>query len=537
MRRWLKATHGPFFELLRHFLLRFFDSELVTHPGQMAPVLIGALPLVFQWFFLLIPPLAHKYVHLRNLPVRGPYLDALRADELWLITLMMSVIGLLTAIKWQSLFPDLRDYRVLGTLPLRPVQIFGAKLTALLLVAAAALVAINFLPTFGFPALTHSPLAPHAIASVAGCCFFFFGLVALQGVLLNLLRPRAFGRVTGSLQGLLVGVMLGLVVMSFSIEPRITGWLIGSVWGRWLPPVWFLGLYQTLAGDAEPVLANRATIGLECAVVLALLSYLVSYQRHRTLLLETGRARRRWLIAGPSRSPRQQAVTAFMMHTIGRSSYHRTIMLAYGGLGFALLVTGLAALKSATADFVYYHLLAVLLLLAGSRHLFSRPIELKANWIFQIMERDGRIDWMRAMDRLVLVFGAAPLILLPLPFELHLLGMMRGLAEVALLTALGLLAYEWTFFHWNKLPFTCSHLPGRTPIWIVLGTLGLLGALGLLHSALVAALNSIAWFPLLVGLVFIWARVRIARRQNWEATRLKFEEAPDVEVEALSLLR
>ena len=506
MRQWLRATHGPFFELLRHFLLRFFDSEVVTHPGQMAPVLIGLLPVFFQWFFLLIPPLRKKYAYLLHLPTRGLYHQALRADELWMITLMMGLIGLLTAIKWQSLFPDLRDYRALGTLPLRPFQMFGAKLTALLLVAAAALVTINLLPTFGFPALSGSPWQPQAIASAAGCSFFFFGLVALQGVLLNVLRPRAFGRVTGTLQGLLVGVMLGLVVLSFSIEPRVTDYLVRTEWGRWLPPVWFLGLYQTLAGDAEPVLANRATAGLEWAIGLALASYLVSYHRHRTLLMETGRTRRRWLIAGLSRSPRQQAITAFMMHTLGRSYSHRTILMGYAGLGFALLITGIATMKSATQDFVYYHLLAILLLLVGARHLFSRPAELKANWVFQIMEREGRVEWMQAMDRLVLVFGAAPLVLIPLPFEIHLLGM-RGWAEAALLVALGLVAYEWTFFHWNKLPFTCSYLPGRTPIWLVLGILGILAAIGLLHSVLVAALYGVAWFPLLLGLTFIWTRV------------------------------
>jgi hypothetical protein len=38
-REWLAETHGPTFELLRHFLLRFFDSELVTSPGHTAVAL------------------------------------------------------------------------------------------------------------------------------------------------------------------------------------------------------------------------------------------------------------------------------------------------------------------------------------------------------------------------------------------------------------------------------------------------------------------------------------------------------------------
>ncbi|HEY1947921.1 MAG TPA: hypothetical protein VGG97_12985, partial [Bryobacteraceae bacterium] len=275
MKEWFRETHGPGFELLRHFVRRFFDSDLVTTPGQMTTVLIGTLPVFFQWFLLFIMPLHRKYQHLSHLSTPHPYREAVRADELWLITLMMSAVGLLTAIKWQSLFPDLRDYRALGALPLRPRQIFAAKLAALLVVAAGVMVTLNFLPSFGFPALSagrwafQSSLAlrvwAHAGASLAACAFFFFGLIALQGVLLNLLPPRVFGRVTGYLQGCLVAVMLGLLVMSFSVEARITNVLLQPEWARWLPPVWFLGLYQSLSGDTDPamrVLANHAEAAL-----------------------------------------------------------------------------------------------------------------------------------------------------------------------------------------------------------------------------------------------------------------------------------
>ena len=120
------------------------------------------------------------------------------------------------------------------------------------------------------------------------------------------------------------------------------------------------------------------------------------------------------------------------------------ILMGYGGLGFALLLTGVVAMEAAfppsqviAADFVYYHILALLFLLAAARHLFSLPTELKANWIFQIMEGEGRVEWMRAVDRFVLLCGAAPLLLVPLPIELRLLGW-RGIADAGLILAVGL---------------------------------------------------------------------------------------------------
>ncbi len=127
MKEWLTETHGPGFELLRHFLRRFFDSDLITTPDHMIGVLIVAVPVFFQWFFLLMGPLRRKYAYLSYLQAPGPYRSAVRADELWLITLMMSAIGVLTAIKWQSLFPNLRDYQALGSLPLFGDAQFSAQ--------------------------------------------------------------------------------------------------------------------------------------------------------------------------------------------------------------------------------------------------------------------------------------------------------------------------------------------------------------------------------------------------------------------------
>ena len=194
---------------------------------------IGALSLLLPWFPLFAQPLKFKYAHFSSLATPGPYQVAVRADELWLLTLMMAAVGLVTAVKWQSLFPGLRDYQVLGTLPLRARQIFQAKFLALLMVSTAAVVALNALPCLTFPLVSASrwqinpSLADHlkvqAMAFAAASYFCFFGLLALQGVLLNLLPPRLFGRVTGYLQGLLVAAMLLLLVLSFSIDTRVSG--------------------------------------------------------------------------------------------------------------------------------------------------------------------------------------------------------------------------------------------------------------------------------------------------------------------------
>jgi hypothetical protein len=564
MREWLNETHGPAFELLRHFLLRFFDSDLVTTPGQSAGAIIGAVSLLLPWFPLFAGPLRFKYAHFSGLPTPGPYRLAIRGDELWLITMVMAAIGLLTAIKWQALFPGLHDYRVLGWLPLRARQIFAAKLTALLLIAGAAVVLVAAAPSLIFPALSggrwaYQPsLGARVLAQAASfgaaSGFVFFALVALEGVLLNVLSGRLFARVTAWLQGFLVAVMLIMLVLSFSIQPQTAARLLRPAPANWLPPVWFLGLEQSLSGDPYPAmqaLSHRALAALAIAFGLVLATYLASYRRHRALMMEgtaaSGKSRGwpgvifDWLVP----NPRQQAVISFLARTLAGSGQHRMILTAYGGFGLAILLSGMIGLEAivgpdrlAAACFVYSHVILLVFLLIGLRHLFALPTELKANWIFRLTEGDGRRDWMLAVDRSVLFCGAAAMLAAPFPLEVRLLGW-RAPAEVLLFTIAGLLCYESLFVEWEKLPFTCSYLPNKTPAWMLsLELFGLLALLPVVNWVLLSCLyRPIAYGVILTILTALWLRVHVERRENWNDLRLKYEEAPDPAVHGLNLLR
>lgn len=562
MKEWLRETHGPGFELLRHFLRRFFDSDIVTAPGQTQTTLVWAFAIIGPWFLMLSGSLARKYVSFSRMGSPEPYRLAVKADELWLVTLMMASIGLLTAIKWQTLFPSLRDYRALGSLPVRPRQIFLAKLAALLLITTAAVITLNALPTLMFPAASGGRwaiqpsiggrIAAHAAATVGGCWFFVFAILAVQGVLLNLLPPRAFGRVNGTAQGLAVAAMLVLIILSFCVGPPQMRALLASPAAEWLPPMWFLGLYQTSMGDPDPLmrtLSSRAVLGLEIAVVVALLSYLVSYGRHRAWMIEGAAGPshdRRWTSALLDRiieSPRQQAVIVFLWKTLMRSAQHRMILMGYAGIAVAIITAGLLGIgamwnspRALTACFVWVHGITLLFLLLGLRHLFSIPTELRANWLFQMTEAEGRDEWLDAVDRFVLWAGAALVLLLPLPFEARVIGW-RSLGAIALFVAIGLLLYEWLFQEWRKLPFTCSHLPGKTPLWILtLYGIGLVTMVPVLNAIVSAALFSGAGFTfVLVMTAVAWRRVHTTRREMWGELRLKYDEVPDPAVHGLGL--
>ncbi len=61
LRDWLAETHGARFELLRHFLPRFLDSDLVASSGDWTRVAGGALAMLVSSWILLFATLYFKY--------------------------------------------------------------------------------------------------------------------------------------------------------------------------------------------------------------------------------------------------------------------------------------------------------------------------------------------------------------------------------------------------------------------------------------------------------------------------------------------
>src|SRR5882672_10128442 len=269
-REWLEETHSAAFELRRHFFLRFFDTDLVSTPGQWQVVAGGALAVLLSLSLIFTQAYYHKYVELNKLPTPEPQQLATLADVLFLVTLAMFLIGLFTTLQWPSLFPGLRDYLALGSLPIRLRDVFVAKFSALVAFAGLFIVAIAALPSLVLPAVMAGRYATDStrqvpaifVSSTLAAMFVFFSLVAVQGVLLNVTPIRHFARVSLAVQGLLLTALLcGLPLVS-SIPSLQRSMNQRPDWTVWVPPAWFLGLDQVMAGNHEPLAVRLAWISL-----------------------------------------------------------------------------------------------------------------------------------------------------------------------------------------------------------------------------------------------------------------------------------
>ena len=569
-REWLEETHSVDFELRRHFFMRLFDSEFVSTPGQWRVIGGGVVALVASLSIVYIPAYYHKYRVLADLPDATPFHLAVLADMLFLVTLSMVLTGLFTTLQWPSLFPGLRDYLALAGLPVRARQIFVARFAALTAFAGIFIVAVNLAPSFVIPAVMaggYEDMRPQVPAIFVACSlaawFVFFMLVAIQGVLLNVLPVKWFPRVSLALQGTLLTILVCGFPFVFSI-PGLQPWMrLRPAWMWFAPPAWFLGIDQAMAGNRQAVTLQLAGIGVAGVCVsgaAAVATYLWSYRRHRVRVIESPGVETAGsgpLPAGaPERivpDPRELAVFAFVGKILGRSRQHRLVLTGFGALALALILESFVSL-ALSASFrgfsvrtpalrqaaISAPLALSLFVLAGFRYLFRLPVELQANWIFRINETGNRLTMLAGVERFLLYFAVIPCALLTLPIEMRLLGAAAGFAATLLCMLPSLILVEMMLMESEKIPFTSSYLPGRRPLveTLVRYVIAAIVYVTLLGLAIGWCLQGVGLTLALGGvLIGIWWRLRVGRVDLQRTGQLEFEEVFEPAVMTLSIDR
>src|SRR5215472_6589826 len=483
MSDWLDETHGSWFELVRHFLARFFDNDMITIPGEWQKVAVGVFASLVSVGFALLDMYRDRYKHLHSVSF-AEYQQGVRDDLISFLAVFMAVTALVTILQWQSLFPSLRDCLALAGLPVRAREIFLAKFGALMVVFGVFVAALTVVPSVLFAVLAsghwyESPnwlayFAGNMAALAGGCVFVFFALLAIQGILLHLFGAHTFAKVSLFVQGL-------LFILTVSVVP-----LMGKqpTSAAWWPPVWFVHLWEAIVtGRAS---ARNAVLAMTAPAAVSLVAYLLSYHRYRKMLLEAKVNQRAGMSAPAAgriarvterliKDPRELAAFSFIWKTLVRSRSHRLLLQAYAGVALGWITKGLLdAPPVKLRDEGLYGLTVVVapiatavLITVGLRYLFTLPVMLRANWVFQAVEADDRAAWFAATERFVIWAGIAPVFAASLPATITVLGGVRGSGVSVLGFTVSLLFFERYFREWRKLPFTSAYLPGKQPVWML----------------------------------------------------------------------
>jgi CubicO group peptidase (beta-lactamase class C family) len=384
------------------------------------------------------------------------------------------------------------------------------------------------------------------LTMLAAGLFVFSVIAGLQGIAAALLPHRYFLRTSSVLQ---LGVF-ALLVGTFFLQPmaisRAT--LLQAKGFDSLPSHWFLGLFQTLNGSPalEP-LARRAVVALVGALVAAALACALSYMRTLRRLAEEPdmapaiRAARRLPPAG---GRLHNAIVHFSARTLFRSPAQRILYTFYLGIGFALSAVVLKAprLREAAEDLdiggwteasealIVSSVLMMVCAVVGARLTFAMPRDLPSNWIFRILPMRGGAAYVSARRRALVAVAAGPVWMVSACVFLAQWPWLPAIGHMLVLALVGGILVELSLSGTQRIPFTCSYLPGqsRSNISAPAAVVMLLLLTLVLSDAERRALEDGSRYLAIIGILTLaWAGARW--RTQWLANSVpepEFEDEP-----------
>jgi hypothetical protein len=464
----------PFARLVHHFLVRLVRSEqdaassevqlgvgallgLLSVPGSMTCfVLLDKYSTFLAW----VRGRLHQDIFVVSLP-----------DKYLFLALAMGITGIVTVLKWDKILPDAQDYLNLAPLPIRPRTVLSANAAAIAIAVVVFAVDVNAVPAVLFPLFVTTSGELHFggflqfagvhAACMLGASIFTFGAVfAILGAISAVLPREAFRAASSWLRGIFLVAFLMLLVSGVAGPEALLKRLSSDPHSpvRFLPSLWFLGLYQVWQHRPQPVLAGLAhsvVPGSLAVSALALVSYGLSYRRRFAAALEGGRrpsdqraaAVGLWvldLFAGANGFVR--AAHRFTVRALLRNESHRLCIAVAIGIGW--LVAWQSEPLAAPFSAAY-------ILILGLRLAFEMPAGAPAAWIFRAVLDPREHETLPVARRVILSF-LTPLVLLPaLGLAWWSAGLPTAILHVFYLLALSLFLAELQLAGYRKIPLTC----------------------------------------------------------------------------------
>jgi hypothetical protein len=503
--------------LVRHFLWRFLEHDLVSPNsdrrgilsavgGMLAAVSLFVAVLV-AWFYQLANTMPAGFTSIQSLD-----------DRFLFSSSSMLVMALAAVAQWDALVLDARDAAVLGVLPIPRAVIVRTKFAATALFAAAVVVVWNLFPTLlraasvpaglgiGLAGSARMMLA-HAVATVAAGVFGFLAVLGLREIVFAIVGPARFRKVSAALQASLIVMLTTALLLVPGVSGLARQWASDGTAARMLPPSWFIGLNETLAGSVIdglprarprtsrpnafnsvrmlreernateryralwPLYHELAVIAVAALWLVAVLTTVACLWNSRRLpsassaSLSSHRAAGRawkWVVVHLiARTPLGQAGFFFTLQTLSRRVSHRVAMATAWAVGLALIVVAAGGGRLATAGDVGSIPLAILAaqslllgsVLQGFRYATRVPSELAATTTFSLAWPGQAAPFIAGVKRAGWIAVAGPALLGLAVWHTAILGPRLAGLHLGVGAALSVLIIETMFLRERRLPF------------------------------------------------------------------------------------
>ena len=497
--------------LIRHFLWRFLEHDLISPDANRRAVLsvVGGTLVAVSLFVAIMIASPYQFF-----PLMPPGIVSLQwLDDRYLFTsASMLVMALVAVAQWDALALDARDTAALGVLPIPRAVIVRTKFMSVALLASGAAVALNFVPTLlrfaavppklgvslkGSLALTLA----HGVTTFSAGAFGFLAVLSVREVACAIMGQARFQRISAAIQAALIVALVTALLLVPGAHAR--NWMArGGLMAKALPPLWFVGLNETLAGsvvDSLPrtrerylVVAERnatnlyrslwplyhelawiAIAALTIVAVMTIAACLWNSRRLPVLIVrrahEDGAAGRAWKsVVGHAvaRTSLRQAGFFFTLQTLSRRVSHRVALASSLAVGLSLiLITTLGRVLVAGNDVASVPL-AVLAgqsfllacALGGFRHAVGIPAELRASSTFRLAWAGSPAPYISGVKRAGWMAVVAPTLVGLAIWHTVILGPRVAALHFGIGLALSALVMEMLFLRERRVPFVSGYV-------------------------------------------------------------------------------
>jgi hypothetical protein len=502
--------------LTRLFLRRFVENDLISPDADRLAVLSQTGGVIISGGLFVTILLSLGYLA-SPFPLPGrTAVQMLRVQFLY-TTWSMIVMALVAVSAWDAVALDSRDTLILGPLPLARGVIVRAKILALTMFSAGFAGALNVAPAIIHPVFAVSRLRPsllaiatliaaHLVSTTGAAAFGFAAVIGLRELLHAIFGTGWFRRISLVVQAGLVVALLTMLLLVPGFSFRVADqWLArGNIDANLLPPFWFVGIHDMLSGHIweqlpPPVLPRRVAtseaafselyrnrrpllrqLGLTGSLrFLAVLlcsaaAYLWNNRRlpdppsPRTMQRGPLSAILSWIArALLARRPLVRAGFFFTIRVLGHSVQNRlsigialAVAIAVSTVSLRLAGVG-SSLDSSTAPNAFFaiQILLVAALVSGFRHSVRVPAELRARWLFHVVQPANQSVYLEGAKRAALVKLILPMQIALLPLHVLALGWQMAATHFAYDLLIALILVESSLLEYRRLPFASSYVP------------------------------------------------------------------------------
>jgi hypothetical protein len=246
------------------------------------------------------------------------------------------------------------------------------------------------------------------------------------------------------------------------------------------------------------------------------------------------------------------AIVQFSVRALARSRQHRIILAFYLGTGLAFLLlfsrlgppAGQSGPPQTPTNFlpIISDIMILCFYVLGTRIIFTMPLDLRANWIFRLTPVRGGPKSLSAARFSLYLLAWFPMWTCSAAWFLSNWPWRMAAAHLMAFGLMGAFVVELCLYNFQKIPFTCSWLPGKSNILFVFVGFAFLLQMLLIRCAAfeLKALSDPALYSEMIGILFAAAaaaRWCAVRRASADEPVVQFEEEEPPMLQGLGLFR